>query len=303
MPIGGWTNALRGTLPSYNKMNWKKQVKEILNKHTTLKKTDFGYRGEIYADYRDQLPDQNVISISVSNEPRDAFYNCFDIFNAEKPEYNYLFMLVRDEWPCKNDYQKNEDVIIDWINDNVYFDFPYGHFLKQSVSVDVIVDTGDGDYDFTLNNFISYNAAPDEKINNESSALWLAEQQGYGKDQLTRLIRDEVESESKFLNSLYSELVNVTSHMNALTFLLKITLGELINYKERPRHLTIPIGSRCGLYDPWNGAGSLFEIELEKPVVIPKEYIRLYVDGAYGYGIKQIYGVYNDFWEKYHIQV
>lgn len=281
------------------KTKWENQLREILEKHAYLEKNGHGYIGEVYVDYREQLPFQSIIDISMASSPRDRFFECFEAINIEEHELIYLFRLIRDKWPCKDDYYINEDSIIDWVHENVCFRFPYDHFLKQSVCVDVVVDTGDGNYDFTLNNFISYNADPNEKVDKKSSVLWLAEQQGYSEHQLNSL--GQFDTDSRFIETIYSELVNVTSHMNALTFLFKTSLGEFINYKENPRDLCIPINTRCGLYDPWNGAGSLFEVELEKPVRIPKEFVRMYIDGAYGYGVGRVYGVHDCFWGKHHI--
>jgi hypothetical protein len=85
--------------------------------------------------------------------------------------------------------------------------------------------------------------------------------------------------------------------MNALTFFTKMTLKEFIDYQENPTDLTISIEKNCGLYDPWNGAGSVLEIELEKPVKIPKKYIEMHIDGCRGYGVDEIYGMCSSFWK------
>lgn len=50
--------------------------------------------------------------------------------------------------------------------------------------------------------------------------------------------------------------------------------------------------SMCGLYDPWNGAGSLLNIALDKEVILPYKYIDSALpDGGRGYGVANVYGM------------
>jgi hypothetical protein len=159
----------------------------------------------------------------------------------------------------------------------------------------LILDTGDGNYDFTLNNLFS-----EKKIANESALLWLAKKQGYTKTQLKAAIFENECGDSKFLKSVRQECANVTTHMNALAFFVKITIKELIEYKEKSGAVLIKKGTSCGLIDVWNGAGGVLEIQLEKDVKIPKNKIRSFtIDGGDGYGVDQIYGMSSSFWTEY----
>ena len=103
--------------------------------------------------------------------------------------------------------------------------------------------------------------------------------------------------------------------MNALVFLVKMTLEEYFNLrdaidKEKKRNESYNLSERtgrgylllskdttCGLYDSWNGSGSVLEIKLEKDVRLPFRCIASADhDGCHGYGIREIYGCGSDLW-------
>jgi hypothetical protein len=55
----------------------------------------------------------------------------------------------------------------------------------------------------------------------------------------------------------------------------------------------------CGLFSPWQGGGSVLEIELERDVKLPIKYIfDATVDGEkkYGYDVDEVYGLVGSCW-------
>jgi hypothetical protein len=154
-----------------------------------------------------------------------------------------------------------------------------------------------------------YNGTYGETIDENASILWLAKQQGYKKSDLNKALRNEEYKDSKLLKSIRTEIVNCSSHMNVLTFCVEMTLEEAINLNNRIKEeeplnksynpkerkgkdcITISKDTTCGLYDPWSGAGSVLEIELEKDVVLPLKYIDSALpDGCRGsYSINEVY--------------
>jgi len=273
-------------------------ITDILEIHTCLKKQKNGsYEGEIEADYRDELSNEQIIKICESNEPMETFYEMFEIIEAEDDSWSWVFNTVKEKWD--NDiieYSEVENIIVDYLNENLSFNFDYDHYLHQDICIDIIVDTGGGNYDYTLNNWLTWDAR-EEEIDDDSSVLWLVQQQGYTKKQLKSLIDEGNDFNSKFLKSIRIELINVSTHMSCLVFLQKWTLKEFIDYKENPIDINIPLRTTCGLYDAWNGAGSVLEIQLEKSIIIPKDFAQPDVDGIRGYGIKEIYGINSCLWE------
>ena len=54
-----------------------------------------------------------------------------------------------------------------------------------------------------------------------------------------------------------------------------------------------------GLYDPWQGGGSVFEIQLERDVKLPVKYIRSALpDGGDGYAVESVYGMCGSAWTQ-----
>ena len=287
------------------------RIKDIIDCKCHLKENNDGtYEGEIYADYRDNLEQHTIKKIFDSDNPGDAFYEVFDDSSmyATWDEQDELFRTIKenfdddDEEIYISDY---EDSVRDWIVQNVYYNFPYQHFLNQDVRVDIILDTGDGNFDFTENEL--FGCIYQEKgYRPESSVILLMKQQGYTEAQIIRFIENEDFQDSKFLKSVYDECINTTTCMNALSFFVTMTLEECLdlhealNSKEKAgKSIVIEKGTPCGLYDPWGGAGSILEIETEKDVVVPIEFVSSAMpDGCRGYGVDEIYGMIDRFWKS-----
>ena len=97
------------------------------------------------------------------------------------------------------------------------------------------------------------------------------------------------------------------SHMAVLTFLVETTLEKALGIADcmrsdylKAENPTIRIGKNTmtGLYDPWGGGGSVFEIELEKDVEIPLRIVRSAMpDGCDGScSIAEVCGMCSSAW-------
>ena len=56
----------------------------------------------------------------------------------------------------------------------------------------------------------------------------------------------------------------------------------------------------CGLFNPWNGGGSVLEVQLEKDIEIPLSILfDVSMDGekTYGYDVNEVYGLCGDAWD------
>ena len=113
------------------------------------------------------------------------------------------------------------------------------------------------------------------------------------------------------------ELANLPSAMSTVTFLVDLTLEQLIglnrlirlqdrdgrNYDSRKNpycgYVVIDKDTMTGLYDPWQGGGSVFEIQLEKDVRLPVKFIRSALpDGGDGYSVEEVYGMCGSAWKQ-----
>lgn len=302
-------------------------ITDIIFYHTSCDyhKDKGNFTCEVYADYRDCAQDDTIIKWCKADNPREAFYDdlfqwyqeC--IFDCE----DEVIETVKTHWAdAEYSFEDNEEFITDWIREHVTVEMPDKHYLHQKVCVDIIVDTGDENYDYVSNDvFPHYNGRREDVIPEEASILWLVRQQGYKKSQLNRAMRHCDYSGSELLKSIRSEVHNCSSHMNALTFFVEMTVEQLFDLQEAlkdngkndpplkkdeyrcvwerkgRRKIILDKNAVCGLYDTWNGAGSILEIKLEKDVVLPMKYISTaWPDGGRGYSLASAYGICSDMW-------
>ena len=301
----------------------EERFRNILRTKTYLDEKDGYFEQEVYVDYNDRLGSDTIKKIMDANNPRDAFYDTINdmLLAYERHESCDLRETITDNidviaTALEFGFEDDDELkwfIDDWLRDNVFTSLPVDHFLNESINVPIIVDTGDGNYDFSCNNLFNY-YRPDDISNIDttfegSSLIWLMLQQDYSNEQIKAFITNEDTQGSKFLKSVLQESENASTSMAALVFLTTMTLGELIDLNEKISKgesgmLIIDKRTECGLYDPWGGAGGVLEIELDKDVMVPFKFIDSALpDGARGYGVNDIYGLCQSCWEHGGVKV
>lgn len=308
------------------------RIKSIIETSSSIylhKHEDGYYSMEMYADYRDEIGSESIKKIFSSETPKDTFYDVlYEAYEFTEMEYfGELMDAVMKDFDDEeseiygNDY---EDEIRDWLQEYVCIDIPLKHYLNQSVCTNIYVDTGDGNYDFGLNNQAVYYASGSKTTSNDAAVIWLTKQQRYTKTDFNNAIfKEDYKNDSKFLKSMETELYNACSSMNVLIFCVEMTIEEMLNVsdslkqfqstdesKEHRYHpkrikskdyIVLDKSTSCGLFNPWSGAGSMLDIELEKDVKLPYKFIwDIEVDGCgwHGYGVDDVYGMCGDFWTR-----
>jgi len=203
---------------AFRKEEMKRIVEETIFSEFNVKKDKDGSISiEMYADYRDTFPKETVFEILRREDADymdlfrgkiglwygDETYECMkrlkDAVNSEIEESALLHNLTAEE----------AEFLEDYLAEHVHFDLPYDHYLRQKFNVAITVDTGDGNYDFTLNHtFPAYGADRNEPVHEKAGILWLTEQQGYTKNELLAVLRGG-KTESKFLRSVHQEILNI----------------------------------------------------------------------------------------------
>lgn len=297
----------------------KELVKDYLAEHHAWeKKEDGNYHFEIYVDYRDELEDSTAQEILESNTPRDTLIEkLWDWYQGQ--ELDTIDDLVDDfkenvdpelfrEADIIDDGNIDDGMIREIFMDTVICDYPEDWALKQEFCFNIIVSNGDDNYDFWLNEHIIDDDGNADKDAEKSGLVWLAKQQGYTLDQVVEILKDGDIAESKtFLETVLQEVANGYG-CEALTFCVKTTLGQAIALKERMKES--PNGSivldkkvECGLFDPWQGGGSVLEIACEKDVEIPFENIwKFYIDESRSNrydSIHNVYGTDSSLWRDF----
>ena len=299
---------------------FKKTAEEALDR-VCFRDEHGNFYTEIYADYRDELDDRSLKKLCNAEDPREQFYDWLDEVYQDcvwDCEDQVIKEVLKDEDFAEIASGLDENEVRDYLRDIFYVKLPEEHFLNQDVLVDILVDTGDMNYDYTLNNIgPHYDAIPNRPINPQSSLLWLARQQGYGKRQFSAAMRNVASDEQKFLRSVYCEIANSGTHMNTLVFLVKMTLRKYFELadairREKDRNQSYDLAERrgrgwllldrkttTGLYDPWSGSGGCLEIDLEQDVRLPIRCIEsAKQDGCRGYSVRSVFGCGADLWSE-----
>lgn len=217
----------------------------------------------------------------------DIIETIMEDLNEENEDESYI-----------NDHDDYE--LHDFILDHLCAQAPIDEFLDKEYCINIVLDTGDANYDYITNS--SY----EELIASKKSGLhWLINQQGASYAELEEAFTNDKLISNNFLDTVYSEINNVTSSMNALTFFVNMSLSDLLKLNtllkddsNKNKTITIKKCTSCGLVDYWNGAGSLLGIELQNDVVLPLEYVfDASYDGYIGrYGVSEIYGYDESLW-------
>lgn len=281
------------------KVDFEKLFDEYMEKDTYYRKDGGYWDVEMYADYRDELSDKDILKILDSSDPRQTFEEMlWDAYSSVDWEYRKDIESGFKSYLEKNDVEYDEDDLDSWLEDNFYelvAIYPdYGHFEKQEVKVLLMVDGGDANYDYSLNPNYYTNYGRDE-LSDEAGIVWLVEQQGHTKEELVKAL-DEEQSDNAFMNSVVEECFNTTSSLNAVTFFGRCQLGDLLNYADSDSIL-VKKEAMCGLVDTWYGGGSILEIKLEKDVIVPSRNVGYFgPDGGKGYSVDSIYGLSGSAW-------
>ena len=297
----------------------KELVKDYLaENHAREKKEDGNYHFEIYVDYRDEIDDSTAQEILESDSSYDILIEKLWDWYQEQ-EWDIIDDLV-DDFKKKVDPEllKDADIIEDGNLDDgdireelmniVCVDYPEDWALSQEFCFNIIISNGDDNYDFWLNEHIVDEDGNVDENAEKAGIVWLAKQQGYTLDQVVEALKDEDSlNANEFLASVSSEVYNGYG-CEALTFCVKMTLGQAIALKEKIKEnsngsIVIDKRATCGLFNPWDGSGSILDITCEKDVEIPFENIwKFYIDESRSDrydSIRNVYGTDSSLWKDY----
>ena len=294
-------------------------VKDYLaENHTWEKKADGTYHFDIYVDYRDEIDDSTAQEILENGSPRDTLIERLWGWYQEQ-EWDIIDDLVGD-FKAKTDPKLLEDaniiedgdlddeMIREEFMDIIYVDYPEEWALSQEFCFNIIVSNGDDNYDFWINEHIVDEDGNIDENAEKAGLVWLAKQQGHTLEEVVEALKGEDNvGTNEFLASVSSEVANGYG-CEALTFCVKMTLGQAINLKEKMKSnpngsIVIDKRATCGLFDIWSGAGSILDISCEKDVEIPLENIwKFYIDKRRSRNydsIHNVYGTTDAFWKDY----
>lgn len=277
-----------------------------------IREKDGKYYYDLSCDVDDELSNDQINEILISDNPietlyrkiRDVYYQSF---------YDFVLNLSTNFKKSKYGYTEKLGNALDWFYNNVILDYPKlaEHFLKQKVCTNIFLDTGDKangyeDNDIYPSGYGEYDEL--ENISEKSSVLWLANQQGYSKDDFLDVFETKCRrTKSGLLYDLYNELLN-SYNGGCVAVLTEMTLQQMIDINDAKNDniagfITIDKNASVGLYDYANGGGGPFDITLEKDLDIPICYIgECLADSTVGsiqnYTLASVYGTCDAFWQR-----
>lgn len=265
----------------------------------------------LYDPYNeDKLNNDQINEILISDDPIESLNN--KVKEAyEEYSCDVIETFVNDFKASKYGYTEKCEDIVQWFYDNVIINYPVEHYLKQKVCTNIFLDTGDKANGYTDNDIYpsGYGEYDElENISEKSSVLWLANQQGYSKDDFLDVFETKCRrTKSGLLYDLYQELLN-SYNGGCVAVLTEMTLQQLIDINDAKNNniagvVTIDKNTSVGLYDYANGGGGPFDITLEKDLEIPICYIgECLADSTVGsiqnYTLASVYGTCDAFWQR-----
>ena len=281
------------------------KVKEIIENETCLEKINENeYKGEVTVGWDEMDLDFDLVK-KYTNEGIERLKDDMTTWLCDSNTYEYecLFNVIKNNID-KDIYNEFSDDIMEYVYDNVYFEFPSEFVWDTQIPVNILItDCDDWDYEFTKNCYYD-----GELLN--GGAKWLIKQQGYDIKDYEREILVGEEFTNKFFESLHQEIIDTTTSLNALTVSLSMTLKEFFELKEafnNKQFEKLNISKYCdvGLVDFWNGAGGTLSIALSNDLILPISNIYdIDFDENFTYGINSIYGIgMNDYWKDVHFNI
>jgi len=108
---------------------------------------------------------------------------------------------------------------------------------------------------------------------------------------------DESKS-GKVLDSVRAEINNMSSNIDFLTVCASFDLSDATRLLSGDfSSITINPGTTMGIFDSWNGGGSIFEIEVASPWTVPADKVdgvSLSTSSRGGYSVADVYGISPD---------
>lgn len=282
----------------------------------------------IYTDYRDNYNDSGeLIQKCVDTQDGDEFFsNNHWEFDNRRTGSEYVLRSLQEKILSDSTYKHLHSFIEDWLEDNkdeileIIEDRdtsdPYKEMIERSkiygrATLFTNYDCFPHNYD--MNNTYYYddyfkdmvdvlclNPAQVKQVFNQKGIKTIGRWPNKPKRNGNEAVRYE---------DLADEMLNQCCY-SLLTFMGLMPLKDLYeNNFDEYKTIVIPKGNNCGMFNSWNGGGSLMEMELLRDLYIPAQFNRktkydcckICVDEpncGNGYCINEVYGLMSSAWGK-----
>lgn len=301
----------------------KQKIKEYCNEK--------GYY-EIYWDYQESIEPQQLLE-AFENYKKDGFDKIENYLENELYELNIdydnnLFSQIQDDLRVQDfftdDFEKWYEDKCD-IYEDLYevgyngIDVNLSDLLKNSnFRFNIMLATEEEQNRDMSSIFSSYQDIDnienfDKKFDN--SLTYLIHQQGHTIQEYFECLKMnpagfKSDYKCNFIESTVDEVLNNNFYaMSELTALIELEGTEAIDFlnylsgntDNKDLNLKFNKDTMLGIFNEWEGAGSVLEINLEKDLIIPKTMIRdIQIEGAKNssYSVDEVYMLTNNCWKN-----
>lgn len=296
-----------------------------------------GYK-KIYYDYTDKLnPDTIYKTYNVMKYDKTLDFDqaLEQVIDDDDERYIFFEDNLIDELEEKiknsndedllNEYKNTEDIVEDLSNAGYMgIDYNIEELLNNSNLKFNIMFATDNEKNYDMSAISNTFMQDREDVisenkdiltrNSDNSLTYLIQQQGHSIKEVLDDCYDLKRSNNKFIKSVSEELDYCPRYsMNELTCLVQLSgeqISDFFNTLEgrsedgNIKNFEFNKDVTLGLFNEWNGSGSLLEIELEKPFIVSKDMIRNFqIEGEYsnherGYTVDEVYGLVSSCWKE-----
>lgn len=271
--------------------NLEEKIKEFLdNEYNYVLVANNGYYEYKYEkqDYDDRFSENDVLDI-ISRKTKEERQQVFDetIWENCIDFQDETLWEIANDFCNKYDYIQHDTEILDILVNLISFN--YDTYLKDTYKVNILIDFNKQDWNFEFSN------SSDLENCKNNNLYTLLKKQDYSKKDYENNLKTK---DNKFLNSVKEEIENCGYEWgNTIVVLQELTLQELIENTD----FLVSKNNMIGLFNCFNGSGSLLEIQLEKDFTInrEKDVYDIQIEGAKNnnYSVNDVYGLVGSCWK------
>ena len=291
---------------------------------------DSNKRYSIYWDYRDSLS-PNMLRSAHENASKEGYGSAYDylenkLYEMNSEYENYFLNNIRDDADKTQDQNLIDELTriddTELTNDleSVGYnglDVNLKDLLKNtSIKVNILFATPN-EAKANMTN-ITYSLGDNFHLCNlknidgfDNALTYLIHQQGHTIEEYDKSRTENPggfrTTSISFIDSVANEIVNTPSFgMSALTALIELDGEGILTFFDKLHdekgYLQFSPDTEIGLFNPWQGAGGLLEINLEKPFVVPASMVfDFQMEGEtlkFQNSVDQVYGLVGSVWKN-----
>lgn len=234
-----------------------------------------------------------------------------------------IALFENDDVVCQEFDELESDVLAHLSDEAIeiigFADFDFSEYLQEHISfsfrpedwnqtlrVNLMIDSGNYRFDKNCDDLLNP-SQPKDRLQ-YSSVLYVAGLLGKRTMLEAALGGNKEAKKDPFVTSVIEELENNPYPCGStMTFLVTLSLHEMLDLLDAKhdgvaKKVKVREGTMCGLYNDWDGSGSLLEVKITEDLEIPVSQIEFQIEETmrqpHQYTVDQVYGLVKSAWTK-----